>query len=72
MPEQQNIEYKQSWHYDYLKWVCGFANVQGGLIFIGNDDYINIVRDTDFNEQHVYFQPNQKKVYISLILNSLK
>ncbi len=27
MPEQQNIEYKQSWHEDYLKWVCGFANV---------------------------------------------
>ena len=26
MPEQQNIEYKQSWHDDYLKWVCGFAN----------------------------------------------
>jgi hypothetical protein len=26
MPEKQNIEYKQSWHDDYLKWVCGFAN----------------------------------------------
>jgi len=25
MPEQQNIEYKSSWHDDYLKWVCGFA-----------------------------------------------
>ena len=38
MPEQQNIEYKQSWHDDYLKWVCGFANAQGGSIFIGKDD----------------------------------
>ena len=38
MPEQQNIEYKQSWHDDYLKWVCGFANAQGGVIFIGRDD----------------------------------
>ena len=26
MPESQNIEYKQSWHDDYLKWVYGFAN----------------------------------------------
>jgi hypothetical protein len=26
MPEQQNIEYKQSWHDETLKWVCGFAN----------------------------------------------
>jgi ATP-dependent DNA helicase RecG len=38
MPEQQNIEYKQSWHDDYLKWVCGFANAQGGVIFTGKDD----------------------------------
>lgn len=38
MPEQQNIEYKQSWHDDYLKWVCGFANAQGGAIYIGMDD----------------------------------
>ncbi|GAP72427.1 hypothetical protein SAMD00024442_31_15 [Candidatus Symbiothrix dinenymphae] len=38
MPEQQNIEYKQSWHDDYLKWVCGFANAQGGKIYIGKDD----------------------------------
>ena len=38
MPEQQNIEYKQSWHDDYLKWVCGFANAHGGTIYIGKDD----------------------------------
>ena len=38
MSEQQNIEYKTSWHDDYLKWVCGFANAQGGKIYIGKDD----------------------------------
>jgi len=38
MPEQQNMEYKSSWHDDYLKWVCGFANAQGGRIYIGIDD----------------------------------
>jgi ATP-dependent DNA helicase RecG len=38
MPEQQNIEYKQSWHDDYLKWVCGFANAIGGIIYIGKDN----------------------------------
>ena len=37
--ESQNIEYKQSWRDEYLKWICGFANAQGGTIFIGvNDD----------------------------------
>ena len=42
MPEQQNIEYKQSWHDDYLKWVCGFANAQGGVIVVGKDDSGNM------------------------------
>ena len=36
--ESQSIEWKQSWHDDYLKWICGFANAQGGRIFIGKDD----------------------------------
>jgi len=36
--ESQNIEYKQSWRDEYLKWVCGFANAQGGRIYIGKDD----------------------------------
>ncbi len=36
--ESQNIEWKQSWHDGYLKWICGFANAQGGRIFIGKDD----------------------------------
>ena len=48
MPEQQNIEYKQSWHDDYLKWVCGFANAQGGIIFIGKDDNGNVVGIDDY------------------------
>jgi ATP-dependent DNA helicase RecG len=43
MPEQQSIEYKQSWHDDYLKWVCGFANAQGGQIYIGKDDAGKVV-----------------------------
>ena len=38
MSERQNIEWKQSWHDDYLKWICGFANAQGGTIYIGKDD----------------------------------
>ena len=48
MPEQQNIEYKSAWHDDYLKWVCGFANAQGGTIFIGKDDNGNVVGIEDY------------------------
>jgi ATP-dependent DNA helicase RecG len=43
MPEQQNIEYKSSWHNDCLKWICGFANAQGGRIYIGKDDAGKVV-----------------------------
>ena len=43
MSESQNIEYKESWRDEYLKWVCGFANTQGGTIYIGIDDTGNVV-----------------------------
>jgi ATP-dependent DNA helicase RecG len=48
MPEKQNIEYKQSWHDDYLKWVCGFANAIGGVIYIGKDDDGKLVHLNDY------------------------
>lgn len=38
MAENQNVEYKESWRDEYLKWICGFANAQGGTIYIGKDD----------------------------------
>lgn len=43
MSESQNIEYKSIWKDEYLKWICGFANAQGGIIFIGKDDQGNVV-----------------------------
>ena len=36
--EDQNVEYKQSWREEYLKWVCGFANAEGGRMLIGVAD----------------------------------
>ena len=50
MPEQQNIEYKSSWHDDYLDWVCGFANAQGGKIYIGKDDSGNVIGIADYKD----------------------
>ena len=34
MPEKQNIEWKD----EQMKWICGFANAQGGKIYIGKSD----------------------------------
>ena len=41
--ESQNIEYKESWRDEYLKWVCGFANAQGGRIYIGVNDKKEVI-----------------------------
>ena len=43
IPEKQNIEYKSSWHEKYMEWVCGFANAQGGRIYIGKEDNGEVV-----------------------------
>jgi len=48
MPEQQNIEYKSSWHEEYLDWICGFANAQGGKIYIGKDNSGNVIGVADY------------------------
>jgi ATP-dependent DNA helicase RecG len=41
--ENQNIEFKSIWKDEYLKWICGFANAQGGTIFVGKDDSGEII-----------------------------
>jgi len=43
MPETQNIEYKSVWKDEYLRWICGFANAQGGTLVIGKDDKGTVV-----------------------------
>jgi ATP-dependent DNA helicase RecG len=41
--EQQNIEWKQSWRDDHLRWICGFANAEGGTLVIGKNDRGEVV-----------------------------
>ena len=36
--ESQNIEYKSAWRDEYLKWICAFANTDGGKLYIGVKD----------------------------------
>ena len=47
MSENQNIEYKQSWRDEYLRWICGFANAQGGVLEIGKNDRGEVVGVAD-------------------------
>ena len=50
MAESQNIEWKESWRDEYLKWICGFANAQGGKIYIGCNDNGKIVGVENFKK----------------------
>ena len=58
MAESQNIEYKESWRDEYLKWLCGYANAQGGTLFIGIDDDGNVV-GVDDSKQLAEALPNK-------------
>ena len=50
VPESQNIEYKSSWRDEYLKWICGFANTNGGKLYIGINDKEEIVGIDNYHE----------------------
>ena len=38
MSEDKHTEWKESWRDEYLKWICGFANAQGGVLEIGRNN----------------------------------
>lgn len=38
MGEKHIIEYKREWKDEWLEWICGFANADGGIIYIGISD----------------------------------
>ena len=43
MKESQHAEWKRSWRDEFLKWICGFANADGGVLVIGKDDKGNLI-----------------------------
>ena len=43
MKENQHIEWKESWRDEYLKWISGFANAEGGMLVIGRNDKGEVV-----------------------------
>lgn len=37
-PETHLVEWKESWRDDYLRWLCGFASADRGMLVIGRND----------------------------------
>ena len=53
--EHQQLEWKASWRDEHLKWVCAFANSEGGTLVIGRND-----------EGHAVGLPQARKLLIEL------
>lgn len=68
MPESQNIEWKESWRDEYLKWICGFANAKGGKIYIGKDDKGNVIGVPKF-EKLMEDIPNKITNHLGIVAN---
>ena len=51
MGEKHILEYKRQWDDEWLKWLCGFANADGGTLYIGISD-----------KQHIIGVDNSKKL----------
>ena len=40
MKENQHTEWKETWRDEFLRWICGFANAEGGVLVIGRNDAV--------------------------------
>jgi len=66
--ETQHIEFKATWRDEYLKWVCGFANAEGGVLCIGRDDAGNVVGLADA-ERLLEEIPNKVRDILGIIVD---
>jgi len=50
LKENQNTEFKEIWKDEWLKWICGFANSNGGTLYIGVKDNGDVKGINNANE----------------------
>ncbi|MCH5234264.1 MAG: putative DNA binding domain-containing protein [Muribaculaceae bacterium] len=67
LPESQNIECKESWRDEYLKWVCGFANANGGYIYIGVEDVTHNIVGVKDSKRLLEDIPNKIITHLGII-----
>lgn len=68
MSESHNVEYKSIWKDEYLKWICGFANANGGTIFIGKDDNGAVIGINDAKKLLEEI-PNKVKTVLGILVD---
>jgi len=66
--ESQYIEFKINWRDEYLKWICGFANANGGALLIGKDDTGNVI-DLKDAEKLLEDVPNKVRDTLGILVD---
>ena len=66
--ECQNIEFKSIWKDEFLKWICGFANAQGAVMYFGVDDNREVVGLND-SKKLLEDIPNKIVNYMGLVVD---
>lgn len=66
MIEGQNVEWKRIWKDEYLAWVCGFANANGGIIEVGRQDNSEIIGVKNYSRL-LEDIPNKIKMHLGII-----
>lgn len=69
MKETHNVEFKEFWRDEYIKYVSGFANAHGGTLYVGVDDKGNVVGVKDAVKLLVDL-PNKISLTTGLVLMS--
>ena len=68
MKEHQNIEWKKTWRDEYLRWICGFANADGGVLIIGRDDK-GVVRGIPRIDRLLEEIPNKVRDLLGIVVD---
>ena len=72
MKENQNIEFKETWRDEWLEWFCGFANSEGGTMYIGKKDKGEVKGITNAKElSELIPQKTKNLLGILVVVNTL-
>ena len=66
--EHQHVEWKESWRDEYLKWISGFANAEGGVLVIGMNDHGKVVGLVDARKLLVDL-PNKVRDVLGILVD---
>ena len=62
------MEFKSIWKDEFLKWICGFANAQGAVMYFGVDDNHEVVGVND-SKKLLEDIPNKIVNYMGLVVD---